>query len=418
MISNGIITSKMGPFAKPRKEVLNFLKRLIFDAIGLIILLLSLPFLWLLNYFKPIKKRKIMVGTHPIVSNVHYKYLLQDSLPEYDVDIFIFEDWLGEKTYYDISAKEILPKYIIGKSAYSIAPYFVLIWALRKYKGFFWHFDGAILERTLLWRIEPFILDLFGKRVVMRGYGTDQWSLLQTTDNLNFKFTLSNHRERYFMMDFKKIKRNYMWTKYADSVGGDIRYLPIVNAISFAHFYIETDKLTYNLNEEMSPIIISHFANHPERKGSYAIEALCKELKDEGYNIEYRSVVGVSREEALSILDESHIFIEHLFNGVLGTGSLEAMAKGNVVLSNIDTKIEELLLVQDYEFYSKFFKEFPLININIKTLKQELISLIEDKELLKVKIKDSRKFVENTTNNVKSNLSSSGIMRKIYSKGK
>lgn len=401
MDSNGSITFNPSPYAKPSEELKSNLKRYIIDFFGLIFLIITLPLLWILNKIKPVKKRRIMVGTHPIVSNIHYKYLLQNALPEYEIDIFIFEDWLNEEKYYDISARQLLPKWLIRRSAYTIAPYFVLLWAYRRYNGFYWHLDGAILERTMLWKIEPLLIELFRKKIVMQAYGSDQWTILQSNDNLNFKFGLVQHRKRYFMMDFKKINRNYMWCKYADLVSGDFRYLPITNAVSLAHFFVETDELTYNLNKKLDPIIISHFANHPERKGSHAIESICKKLVSKGYNIEYRSITGVKREVALQILEESHIFIEHLFNGTIGTGCLEAMAKGNVVFTNIDQKLIDFALVQDYDYYSELFEKSPIINININTLEKELISLIEDKELILNKIRDSRKFIEESSENVK-----------------
>ncbi len=417
---NGQIRGNRCPVSKPSKEYLYYIKRVFFDLFGFVFLLICLPFLWVYNFIFPSSKKKVMVGTHPIVSNIHYKELLIKSLPEYEIDIFIFEDWLGENNYYDISAKKILPTWIVGNNAYGFAPYIIFLWALRNYRGFFLHLDGAILERTLLWRIEPLLLELFGKKIIMQAYGTDQWTILQSNDNLNFKLGLTRHRNRYFMMDLKKIKRNYMWSQYVDLIVGDIRYIPITSGFSLAHYYIELEELPYNFNENLDPIIISHFANHPERKGSNAIEEICNELIEEGFNIEYKSVHGVPREEALSILDDSHIFIEQIFNGIIGTGSLEAMAKGNVVLSNIDERLIELALVQDYKFYSTFFKKFPIRNVNILTLKEELIKLIHEKELLEDRVIKSREFIEMATKNVEglfSNKKDNGI-RKIYDEAK
>ncbi|QKF83306.1 hypothetical protein [Halarcobacter ebronensis] len=418
MLNSGSISFNSAPHSKPTNEFKYLLKRAVIDFFGAIFLIVSLPIVLLINKLIPSKKRRIMVGTHPIVSNIHYKYLLEHGLPEYEIEIFIFEDWLNEKSYYDISAKDIFPKWIVGKNAYDIAPYFVLLWALRKYNGFYWHFDGAILERTFLWRVEPLILELFGKRVIMQAYGADQWTILQSNNNLNFKIGLTQHRKRYFMMDLKKIKRNYMWCKYVHQISGDVRYLPVVNSFSLAHFFVETNELEYNVNQNLEKIIISHFANHPERKGSNAIKVVCNNLIKKGYNIEYRAISGVKREEALRILDSSHIFIEHLFNGIIGTGCLEAMAKGNIVLTNIDDRLIDLALVQDYEFYSDFFDNAPIINVNIRTLEKELISIINEKENILNKIEKSREFIELASKKVKDGFSDDENIKKIYSEAK
>lgn len=400
----------------PTAVIYSTFKRLIFDTFGLLFLVLTLPFLFLFNHFFPTKQKRVMVGTHPIVSNIHYKHILEKVLDGYSIEIFVFQDWLNEPEYYDFTSEDIVPKWLAGNASYSITPYFILLWALRRYKGFWWHMDGALLERTLFWKLEPLILQLFNKKLLMQAYGADQWSLLQSADNLSYKLGLAAHRKRYFMLDFKRIKRNYMWAKYADIISGDFRYLPRVSTISMAHYYIELDTLPFNFNQKIEPIIISHFANHPERKGSYAIEAICNELISEGYSIKYQSIHGVSRQEALALLDESHIFIEHLFNGTFGTAAFEAMAKGNVVLTNIDQKVIELLLTQHYEFYGPFFKKLPLINVNVHTLKNTLITLIENKASIKEKIYTSRRFVEKSTQRVLNTAATNTQLQTLFDK--
>lgn len=399
---NGIIffEKQYQPIVNPVKEFWHLVKIVITGVLGALFLLLTLPLLYFYNRYAPPQQKRVMVGTHPMVSNIHYKQLLVQALKAYEVEIFIFSDWLKEPSYFDFQATDVLPRWLVGKDAYWLSPYLILLWALRRYRGFYWHLDGAILERTILWKLEPFILALFGKKVVMQAYGADQWSLFESADNLNFKFGLSHFRKRYFMMDFKRIKRNYMWAKYVHLMSGDIRYLPRTNAFSLAHFYVDFEQLPYHCNENMEKIIIAHYANHPERKGSYAIETICNELIAEGYAIEYRSIYGVSREKALAILDESHIFVEHLFNGVFGTGALEAMAKGNVVMTNIDQRLIDFCLVQNYVFYDSFFREMPIVNVNVHTLKENVIALIQDPLKLKKRIKNSRTFIEQCSRRV------------------
>lgn len=417
---NGIILleTENSPIASPLREFLRTVKYLLAGVIGGLFLLIVLPLLYMYSRFFSPQQKRVMVGTHPIVSNIHYKQLLAKALDEYEVEIFIFKDWLGEPSYFDIQATDILPRWLVGKDAYWLAPYVALPWALWRYRGFYWHLDGALLERTVLWKLEPLILALFGKKIVMQAYGTDQWALLQSSYDLNFKFGLARFKKNYFAMDFKRIERNYMWAKYVHIMAGDIRYLPRAAAFSLAHFYIDFENLPYVCNENMEKIIITHYANHPERKGSSAIEAVCQELISEGYGIEYRSVQGVSREKALALLDESHIFIEHLFNGVFGTAALEAMAKGNVVMTNLDQRLIDFCLVQEYAFYKPFFEEMPLININIHTLKEALVGLIEDKSALKKRIKASRKFVELSSKRVVDGFKHQNMFKQIFENSK
>ena len=409
---NIIIDEEFGPVVRPVDEIKNFVKRAVYDFFGLLILIIGLPIIYILNRIFPIKNKKVMIGTIPIVSNVHFKEMFKNILNEKDVDIFIFQDWLGEKSYYDLTVHDVLPKWLIGKDPYAIAPYFILLWAYRRYSVFSWYLDSAFLERTFLWRIEPFLLDIFNKKVIIRAYGADEWSLLQVK-KLVFKIGLMSHRRRYFLMDIKKIKRMYMWSKYADVINGDVRYLPRVKSFVFGNNFIELEKLTFNLNEKFDPVIIAHFANHAERKGSNAIKGICEELKREGYNIEYKEVIGVSREEALAILEESHIFISNIMHGDIDTAVMEGMAKGNVVLCNFDREFIEAALIYNYEYYGKFFDKLPIINVNVFTLKEELVKLITNKELLKRKIMESRKYVEESVKRVESTFNKNHYVLKM-----
>ena len=122
----------------------------IFGVFGVFIFMIALPIVGLLNVVFPVKKKRVMVGTHSLVSNIHYKHLLNGALADYDIEIFVFTDWLNEPSYYDIQAKDILPKWLMCHDAYLLSPYVVFIWAMRRYRGFYWHLDGAILGRTAL----------------------------------------------------------------------------------------------------------------------------------------------------------------------------------------------------------------------------------------------------------------------------
>lgn len=48
----------------------------IFGVFGVFIFMIALPIVGLLNVVFPVKKKRVMVGTHSLVSNIHYKHLL------------------------------------------------------------------------------------------------------------------------------------------------------------------------------------------------------------------------------------------------------------------------------------------------------------------------------------------------------
>lgn len=130
-------------------------------------------------------------------------------------------------------------------------------------------------------------------------------------------------------------------------------------------------------------IIISHIPSNEKLKRSKEIEEIIIKLQEQReLNIEYISRANISNEESLQILEKSHILIDQ-FSGLHGLVSVEAMARGCVVIAKI----------------ADWFKEarpgLPIVNTDISNLQETLQELIQDKALMLSLAKKSLLYYQN-----------------------
>lgn len=132
------------------------------------------------------------------------------------------------------------------------------------------------------------------------------------------------------------------------------------------------------------PLIV-HMPSNPEVKGTSYFERACEKLKREGL-IDYKMISGVPHEEAIEILKESDIVVDQLIIGEYGVLSIEAMALGKPVVCFIRPRLEN--------FYSKKWKNYPVVCASIHNLEAVLKDLVLNPELRESLSKKGRLFVE------------------------
>jgi glycosyltransferase involved in cell wall biosynthesis len=131
-------------------------------------------------------------------------------------------------------------------------------------------------------------------------------------------------------------------------------------------------------------IIFLHCPSNPERKGTDAIVSAFKELKNEGYDFEFKLLQNLNHNEVISQIKKSDVLIDQLIIGWYGIIAVEAMSLGTPVISYIR---------KDFDDYKKN-NDIPIINGNIKNIKN-VIKKILDKEI------DLREYREKSLNFVK-----------------
>lgn len=96
--------------------------------------------------------------------------------------------------------------------------------------------------------------------------------------------------------------------------------------------------------DNLNTIKILHAPSNPNVKGTPVVRAVVKKLKQEGYNFEYKELMGLNNSVVIEELQSSHIVLNQFYLLIPGIFGLEAMANCNAVL--MSAKPEEF----PYEF--------------------------------------------------------------------
>ena len=151
------------------------------------------------------------------------------------------------------------------------------------------------------------------------------------------------------------------------------------------YLFLPFDTENYKLKETISsPVRVCHSPTNRYYKGSDDIIEVCKELDSCG-KIEFILIENKTQNEVIEIKKTCDIYIDQIHNrGGWGYGmnSVEALSMGLVCLTEL---VEE---------YQKFIPNHPFIMVTKKNLKQSILDLIQDKDLLINKKFESKKWVK------------------------
>ncbi|WP_324171522.1 hypothetical protein [Sulfurimonas sp.] len=349
-------------------------KRYIVDLLIIVPFLLSLIILFIYKKLRtPNLEKKILLGTVPIVTF----YLLTKLLKQngFNTTLFVFDDWSNGNFHNDISFSDICKNKFLNKESYLFGPYISFLWALNKFDIYTLYFNSGFLERTIFWRIEPIIYQLFNKKVILFPYGSDVWSIKQNSNRVQ-KLGHMMSLKKYFHLDKKIESRVYHWSKYVNLIIATVNYIDFLQKIDILVYHghiiddINNKKYTYNF-KNTDDIKIIHYANDKVRKGSNYIENSLKKSNNHINNLEF--YYAEKRDVILSKLDSSHFYIEQLTDGFFSYSALEAMIKGKIVFLYLDESINDMYKIVNSNYYIDFFDNSPIVNINLYNLEDRLI---------------------------------------------
>ena len=150
------------------------------------------------------------------------------------------------------------------------------------------------------------------------------------------------------------------------------------------YLFLPYDVLSFHVRDKINdPITICHATTNREVKGSDLIIQVCTEL-EKSHGIRFIFIENTAHSKVLELKRQSDIYIDQV--GALtwgyGMNSLEALSMGLVCVTSLN------------ETYESFIPDHPFVNANGENLKEKLIELIEQKELLREKQIVSREWVE------------------------
>ncbi|MCD6440255.1 MAG: glycosyltransferase [Candidatus Marinimicrobia bacterium] len=150
------------------------------------------------------------------------------------------------------------------------------------------------------------------------------------------------------------------------------------------YLFLPYDVKAFEIKQSLNrPLTICHATTHRIIKGSDRIIAVCKEL-EKSHGIRFIFIENQPHAKVLELKRQADIYIDQI--GALtwgyGMNSLEALSIGLVCVTSLN------------ETYESFIPDHPFVNANGENLKEKLIELIEQKELLREKQIVSREWVE------------------------
>lgn len=375
------------PVISFKNELKYNLRKWFIDSLSIIPFLTVLILLFIYKKIvRPEKKNKILLGTVPIITFD----LLSKSLTNNKIDntLFVFQDYSNGNFHTGLTFKDICPISFTHKNPYEFGSYIAFIWALRNFDIFCLYFDSGFLERTIFWKLEPILYQIFDKKVVMLPYGSDVWSIKQNKNRVQ-KLGHMMSRKKYFLLDKKREDRIYHWSKYVNLIIAYASYMDYLQRIDILVYHgqivEDVDKYNYNFSKSDN-IKVIHYANDNVRKGSMYIEALLGETNN---NVDVEFCYGIERKLLLSKLEESHFYIEQLVDGIITYSSLEAMLKGKIVFLYSDSAINDVYRILNSSYYINFFNDSPVVNITLENLDKTVLEYLNKdfEELQDISIK-------------------------------
>lgn len=180
---------------------------------------------------------------------------------------------------------------------------------------------------------------------------------------------------------FKPMQKLRMHEKYSDIIFS----CPDQSSLALRPYFhlkipIDLSKYTYRNSNNTIPLIV-HIPSSPLLKGSPIFEKVINELKDEGLQFKYKSVINIPNTEVRKLLTDADILLDELYMHGPGMLGIEAMASGCCVA------------VKYLDASPSSFRP-PIVNINEHTVKDKLRELIINKSLRSDLIAKGRSFVE------------------------
>lgn len=278
---------------------------------------------------------------------------------------YVIDEYIGRY----IKRENLMRKALRGL----VAPYVTFLLTSLRYDIFHFYFSGGFLLDLLGHQLELPLLHLAGKKVIVMPFGGDA-RLESETKKHKYNFCLDCTPD-YKFCDENKIRRclEYM-CKNCDIVLGcaDLVYtLPRYDGIW--QFPLDLSEWPPTPQREKSDTIrVVHATNHRRYKGTRFLISAIDELKFEGYPVELVLVEKMQNREAKKIYEQADIIADQFIGGAYALFAVEGMALGKPVMC---------YLREDLYPYHPEWAECPIVNTSPDNLKQQLIRLINDKQL-------------------------------------
>ena len=339
-------------------------------------------------------KPRLLYGPTPIISIKYMREAMAQA--GYEARTVVYSGLpIFSQSNYDYPIERFFPSAASPSAlrrapAFILGPYRVFLWSLRRFDVFHFFFDGGLLARTPLRFLEVQLLHLAGKKVIVFPYGSDVAALSTIRSDawrrgIVFHYPELARRERAILRQIR------YFCNRADFVVANIVHaesLPRRDLLTTLYYPIDTERWKpVARSRGEGPVSILHAPNHRLLKGTDLLVDACRELEDEGLELELRLVEGVPNDELRRILEDTDILAEQFILGY-ALAAVEGMSLGKPVLSNLSDD-------GYYEIHRREtgLDECPIVSTTPEQIKDHLRSLIVDPELRRRLGEEGRRYV-------------------------
>ena len=326
-------------------------------------------------------KKRLVWGEAPIINNVYWASAMKEAgfCSETFTDQYC--NSLNKREEYDLILQEMF-----GSIDLRFKYYLGFIYSLFRYDIFFLSFNGFFLRKTLLHRLEPTLLKIANKKIVLIPFGGDAYVYRRLrAPNLIHALNLSLPDAARRQTEIAN--RVDRWCRYADIVipgimgpDGFGRW----DVLTPSPLCVDIDNWKTTQKNNMADgrdglVKLTHSPNFRGFKGTEFVINAVEALKEEGFKVELILLEKMQNDKVKKILRESSdIHVEQLIFTGHGLNGIEAMATGLPVVSNL----EEESITRPFRRWS-FLNECPLVSSCPERLVDDLRKLITRPELRK-----------------------------------
>ncbi|MEA2393142.1 MAG: hypothetical protein QOJ82_1033 [Solirubrobacteraceae bacterium] len=345
--------------------------------VGLPILLLGLLALLVPGWRNRGGRPRLLWGTTPIKSLSYLAEALRQGGYVSEVAVTHLYPIVKPDDFDHVLCTDPRRNVVVRRIGDTLLAYLFFVRALRRYDVFQYYFDGGVLNRTPLSRLEYPLLRLCGKRLVLLPYGSDTW-VLDQVDHLPWRHALMIEYAVALGNNAARIwRRTRRSVRYADVVVGCLWHvvcLPRWDVLPLTCYPIDTDRIQPRPPTTTGTVRIAHASNHRGAKGTEFIIDAVERLRDEGEDVELTLIEGMANDEALSVMAQADIYLDQLV-AAYALAALEGMALGKVVIS----PIEDLPMYDMFRRYS-YLAECPIVPATPESVYDVLRNLLQRRD--------------------------------------
>lgn len=338
------------------------------------------------------KDARLVFGPSPVINNKYWSNSMKDAGYSSRTVMMSYAQTINKKLDFDEYVTDRL-----GKIPF-ILKLPLLFWeSLFRFDVFVLSYDGWLLGSTFFWFIEPCLLKISGKKIVIIPYGGDAYVYGQVRSIPMLHGLMMSYPDAAKKQ--KSIARRVsMWTRAADCVNPGVMGIDGIgrwDVLLPSSLCIDTNKWQKSIrnsdaNGINATVYVAHAPNHTGFKGTEFVIDAVNSLRAEGLKVELLLLQGIQNDEVCRIFhEESDILLEQLIGIGHGINAVEGMASGLPVMSNLDD-----------ENYTRIFRrwsylnECPIVSVTPETVLNQLRKLVTSPETRRVLGNASRSYVE------------------------